>query len=202
MRVDAVLVMGKELRLDRERGLRELRARAAAASVLARRNQAYLMALEAPLRGQSRSGSAIVAEYWEALGHQKSRLLVRSETYSTRQEAMLAQQVAAQHGIQRLGVFTASYHLARTRRLFEEHFAPGRVCVLSPEACLRGATEEERDWILEGTVDEATMELERRRERRWERLETLVRPLPDSFRWRLECRAGRVLRRSNDPSSH
>ena len=47
MKMDAVLVMGKELRLDRERGLRELRARAAAASVFARRCEASLMALEA-----------------------------------------------------------------------------------------------------------------------------------------------------------
>ena len=46
MKVDAVLVMGKELRLDRERGLRELRARAAAASVVARRSESVLMALE------------------------------------------------------------------------------------------------------------------------------------------------------------
>ena len=64
MRFDAVMVMGKELRLDPTRGARELRARAAAASALSRKNAAVLMALEAPLKGQERSGSAIVAAHW------------------------------------------------------------------------------------------------------------------------------------------
>ncbi|MEC7242777.1 MAG: ElyC/SanA/YdcF family protein [Myxococcota bacterium] len=201
MKVDAVLVMGKELRLDRERGLRELRARAAAASVVARRSESVLMALEAPLRGQKRSGSTIVAELWEDLGHDRSEMLLRSETYSTRQEAMLARRLATQHGVRRLCVFTASYHLARTRRLFEEHFSPGSFCVLAPEACLRGSNETERSWILGGTVSEETLNFERSRERRWERLELLVRPLPAALRWNLECQAGRLLRRSNDSVS-
>ena len=199
MNVDAVLVMGKELRLDRERGLRELRARAAAASVLGRRCEASLMALEAPLRGQTLSGSSIVADLWKTLGHESSQMLLRSETYSTRQEAMLARELAAQFGIQRLVVFTASYHLARTRRLFQEHFSTGRFCILAPEACLRGSNETEREWILGGTVSRETLNMERSRERRWERLESLVRPLPSSLKWALECQAGRLLRRSNDP---
>lgn len=199
MRVDAVMVMGKELRLDPDRGLRELRARAAAASVFAQRHGARLMALEAPLRGQRESGSAIVASIWESLGHSSRDMVIRSETYSTRQEAMLARRLASEQGFQRLAVFTASYHLARTRRLFREHFPLNGVWVLAPEAGLRGASPTQRTWILEGTVGSDTMGFESARERRWERLEALVRPLPDSVRWQLECQAGRLLRRSSDP---
>ena len=194
MRFDAVMVMGKELRLDPTRGARELRARAAAASALSRKNAAVLMALEAPLKGQERSGSAIVAAHWEALGHLSEHLVLRTETYSTRQEAMLGARLADAHGFQRIAVVTASYHLARTRQLFSDHLPLNRVCILAPEACLRFASPEERTWILEGTVSPEDLKWESEREKRWERMERLIRPLPSSLRWKLECQAGRLLR--------
>ena len=198
MRFDAVMVMGKELRLDPERGRFELAARAAAASAVLREMQGRgrALSLEATLRGQEESGSQIVQKFWLELGVATEQMVLRNQTYSTRQEAMLASALMESLEIDRIAVFTASYHLERTRMVFAEHLDLHRFCVLPPEATLRIANPQERDWILAGAVSAEALDFERARERRWSTLSGGMQWLGQTPRWRLECWMGRVLRRA------
>ncbi len=198
MRFDAVMVMGKELRLDPQRGRRELAARAAAASATLRefKGEGRALSLEATLRGQEESGTQIVQKLWSDLGVPADRMVLRNQTYSTRQEAMLASALMESLEIGRIAVFTASYHLERTRTIFAEHLDLDRFCVLPPEAALRIANPQERDWILSGAVGPDALQFERSRERRWSALSAGMQWLGQGPRWRVECLMGRVLRRA------
>ena len=189
--------MGKELRGDPERGLRELRARAAASSAMARSNGAGLMALEATLKGQEQSGSTIVAELWSELGWDRDDMMLERKTYSTRQEAMLSTAMMKAHGFTRVAVFTSSYHQKRTWELFSDHLPTNRFEVLPLEGMLEEATDLERRWIQDGVPSETTLRTEARKERVWTVLSRLGGPLPNSMRWSLECFAGRCLRKAS-----
>ena len=154
------------------------------------------MSLEANLKGQDRSGSAIVAEMWVELGWDKSSMILENQTYSTRQEAMLASEMMEKHGFSKLAVFTATYHQKRTRALFAEHLSPDRFKVMVPEDTLGQANIQEKHWIRGGSPSATVIQFEARKERLWILMNRLSRPLPDSLRWRLECSAGRLLRKA------
>ena len=154
------------------------------------------MSLEAKLKGQDRSGSAIVAEMWAELGWDKSNMILENQTYSTRQEAMLAAELMEKHSLSKLTVFTANYHQERTRRLFLEHLSPDRFDVIVLEDMMGRATIQEKHWIRGGSPSATIVQLESRKERLWTVMNRLSRPLPDVLRWKLECSAGRLLRRA------
>lgn len=196
MRLDAVMVLGKELRRDPERARRELLARAVAATIALRGGARRVIAVEARLRGQAESGSALVAELLLARGVQEDQLLLREQTRSTREEALVARALCQEHGLGRLGVITAHYHLPRARALFNEHFGPGEVELCTPESFAQRATPEERALIVAATPDAETLKVEGRAEALLHTLARALRPLPDALRFGLEVQAGAWLRRA------
>jgi uncharacterized SAM-binding protein YcdF (DUF218 family) len=190
--VDALLVLGKELRRDPERARRELAARSAAAAVAWRCWRSPILALEGVLRGQEEPGCDIVRRELVALGVPADQITARPWTCSTREEVLRSVELLDQVKGRRMLAITAAYHVPRTRRYFRQIQRPVRVA--SPEAFLRGATQQERQQILAGTPDAHTLELERQTERKLDRMEALVGFLPDSVAWRLEVRSGRWFR--------
>lgn len=196
MAFDGVLILGKELRRDRPRALRELKARAAAASAALRRGAVAVASLEAPLAGQEEAGSAIVAGYLSELGVPNERVILRQASRSTREEAILARELADAEGWSRVLVITAVYHAPRARRLFEEHLGRQRVTVHSPQALLRHATAQERAWITDGESSEADLASELRVEQAFSAAERALSILPDRVRWGIEMQAAVLLRGS------
>lgn len=191
-----VQVLGKELRRHPVRALAELRARSAAAAVAWRRGAGQVLTLEAPLIGQSKAGCELVAALLSELGVAPEAVVERSWTTSTREEALAARRLCEDSPGERLLVITSAYHVARARRMFAEAFPPGRVAVHAPEALLRGATAQERAWILAGAPSAQTWADERVPELVLGGLAAALRPLPSAVRWDLEVRAGRWLRAS------
>ncbi|RME23427.1 MAG: YdcF family protein [Deltaproteobacteria bacterium] len=198
---DGVLVLGKELRRDPVRAWRELRARCAAASAALRAGSRGVACLEAPFRGQERSGSDLVAGFLAELGVEPSRIHLRSITHSTRAEAVDGAALADRLGWRRLLVLTHAYHVDRARRYFEEERGAPGVAVHDPGALLRLADARERAWILAGAVTGATRRAEQPTERLFGLLGTALRPLPRPVRHGLERRAGRWLRAVGEPGS-
>ena len=194
MGFDGVLVLGKELRRDRGRALRELRARSAAAAIALRQGAAAVASLEAPLVGQEQAGSAIVAAFLRELGVPQQSIILAEQTRSTREEAIAGCAMARDRGWRRTLVITARYHVPRARMLMEEHFGRSAVSVHAPEALLRAATATERAWILAGSPSAAALAAEAPVERVLHGLARVLRPLPDALRWSLEVRAGAALR--------
>lgn len=197
MAFDGVLILGKELKRDRERALRELRARSAAAAAALRRGAKAIASLEAPLSGQAEAGSVIVARYLEQLGVSPEQMILQQTTRSTREEAIEGKAVADAQGWDRLLVITAVYHAPRARRLFEEHLGRDRVTVHSPQAMLRHATEQERRWIIEGDSPAAELTSELRIESVFSAAEQALMVLPARLRWSIEMQAAALLRRKS-----
>ncbi len=195
MDFDAVMVLGKELRRDPVRGRAELRARAAAASVAWASGVPRVMALEAHLRGQATAGSALVAADLRRHGVPDEALVLDTTTYSTRQEALAARERCEAEGWNSLLVITASYHLHRACRCFEEVLGADRVALVCPEDMLGDAGPLARGDILAGEVTAAAQRVEARAEAVLSTLGFLVSPLPDRWRWGLEVQAGTWLRR-------
>lgn len=197
MRLDAVMVLGKELRRDPERARRELLARAVAAVVALRGGARKVLTVEARLRGQAESGSALVAAALLARGAREDQLIRQEQSRSTREEAMLARALTVEHGLGRLGVITAHYHLPRARALFDEHFAPGEVELFTPESFAQRATAEERAVIAAATPTAETMRDEGRAEAVLHGLARALRPLPNPLRFAVEVQAAALLRRAD-----
>ena len=184
-----ILIFGKELRADPQRGMRELHARAAGAAALWRRRGGVLLALEARLRGQGRSGSALVAEMLAGHGVPAGAIRLEDRTCSTREEVVRALEIAGSAPI--VGI-TSAYHVERARRLFAEH---GRAApVHAPESLWRMASEEERARIRAGIPGEEAWRRERRQERALSLLEAGLVGLPVGLRARVEVAAGRLWR--------
>ncbi len=191
---DGVLILGKELRADPVRARAELGARAAAAAATARAGASFVATLEARLRGQDRSGSDLVADMLAELGVPADKVIARSQTRSTREEAALGTALFLERGCRRGLVLTASYHVPRARRLFAEAGAPAEVH--APDAAWRWANERERTWIAGGRPDAAALATEARNERVLGALEGVLRPLPVPMRTMLEIAAGGAWRGS------
>lgn len=205
---DAVVVLGKEMRHEPERAMRELRARAAAAAAVHRATGATIATLEARLRGQARTGSQIVADLLSELGVSSTAVYREDQTRSTREEVARTLDLTAARSWKRILVVTARYHIPRVRRLFTDEIgATGRrapladrgdqracihVAVHGPPAVLRCASEVERSWILAGEPSDATMRQECRAELVLSTLARAIQPLP--FRRELEVQAGAWLR--------
>lgn len=185
----SVLILGKELRLDPDRGLRELHARSAAAATAFAHGASRIYTLEARLRGQQDSGSAIVLAQLAQLEVPTEAIYAEDLTCSTREEVARLAQLAPLGPVLLL---TASYHIARTRRLVAE--AGLQASVHAPEALLHLAQPLAREWMLAGIPTPETMEFEGRREAVLSLAETLVRPLPYLLRTRIETHAGRLFR--------
>jgi len=162
MKIDAILVLGKELNRDAGRGRRELAARAAGASVALRHGAQVVYTLEARLRGQELSGSHMVRETLSRLGIDEERIHSREETRSTREEALMAAALVAEHDHRRLGVVTASYHVSRARMYFAQVMDPRRFEVIAPENFIQRASAEEKSLILAATPSDETLEAEAR----------------------------------------
>ena len=197
MAFDGVLILGKELRRDRERALRELRARSAAAAAALRRGAAAVASLEAPLVGQEEAGSVIVARFLSELGVPTEKMILQQTTRSTREEAILGHEVAQAQGWSRTLVITTGYHAPRARRLFEEHFGRQGVTVHSPEAMLRHATPQERSWIIGGASSPEELASEHRVEQVFSAAERALSVLPSRLRWGIEMQAASLLRRKS-----
>ncbi|MSQ01390.1 MAG: YdcF family protein [Myxococcales bacterium] len=189
---DAVLILGKELRREPDRALRELRARAAAAAAALRAGARCVVTLEAHLRGQEFSGSALVVGLLQQLGVDDAQILRRDVTRSTREEAVFGTASFEEQGSIRGLVLTAAYHVPRSRRLFQE--AGARAEVHAPHALWRWANEREREWIADGEPSPAEVAREARTERVFSVLEAAIRPLPHGARSRLEIGMGGWLR--------
>ncbi len=198
---EAVLILGKELRRDRERALRELRARTAAACTAWRRGVPRIVNLEAPLQGQELAGSEIVAGMLDQLGVPPEARVLRSISRSTREEAVVAHSLAGEAQWQRLLVMTTDYHVPRSRQYFDDVFGPGRVMVHSPTAMLRDAGGIARDWIIDGAPDPEAMADEQWVEALFGTLARALSPLPGPLRWRLEVRAGDLWRGLGDAAA-
>jgi uncharacterized SAM-binding protein YcdF (DUF218 family) len=190
--VDALLVLGKELRCDPERARRELAARSAAAAVAWRCWRVPIFALEGVLRGQDEPGCDIVQRELVALGVPADQVIARPWTCSTREEVLRSVELLDEMEGCRMLAITSAYHVPRTRRYFRQLRRPVRVA--SPEAFLRRATELESQQILAGTPDARSLEVELRAERKLDRMESLVGFLPNSVAWQLEVRSGRWFR--------
>lgn len=193
MAFDAVFILGKELRRDRDRALRELRARAAAAAIAWRRGAGLVISLEAPLQGQEQAGSAIVAEMLRELGLPDEALHLERVTRSTREEAVESLRVVRARAPGRLLALTSAYHVPRARRYFREVHGDGAL-VAPPELLLEHARPIERDWILAGVPGPAAMADELPVEATLSTLARLLRPLPAPVAWPLEVWAGGLWR--------
>jgi len=198
VRFDGVQILGKELRHFPERARRELKARAAAASVALEQGAELAASLEAPLVGQADAGSTIVAGFLDELGVPRERMILDELTRSTREEAVAGKVVADQHGWRRTLVVTSAYHVPRARRIFEDVFGRSRVAVHAPEAMLQRADGLAREWILEGTPDEAAMRFECRVEALLSNLARALGLFPAELRWQTEVWAGTLLRGIGD----
>ena len=99
--LDAVMVLGKELRGDPERARRELLARSVAAVVALREGARRVLTVEARLRGQAVSGAALVVEALVARGVRAEQILQREQSRSTREEAMMARALCVEHNLGR-----------------------------------------------------------------------------------------------------
>lgn len=193
---DAVFILGKELRRDPERARRELRARCASASAAWRAGAGFVVTLEARLRGQEHSGSAIVREYLAELGVPDDVVVRDDVTRSTREEAVLGAALFRERGVRRGLVLTARYHVPRARRLFHEAGAPA--AVHAPEALWRWANPTERAWIAAGEPSVDTMADECRVEAVLSSLARALAPLPSPTRARVEIAAGAWFRGVTD----
>lgn len=189
---DAVLVLGKELRRDPERSRRELHARAAAASAAWRHGARRIYTLEARLRGQEQSGSALVASYLAELGVPDEGIVTDDRTRSTREEVVEAGRRFRADGVSRALVLTARYHAHRAQRLFDEEGVGA--AVQTPEGMWRFANEAERALIAAGVPDAAALALEARTERLIGFLGVPLQPLPIAVRRAAEIRVGAILR--------
>lgn len=198
LQFDAVMILGKELRRYPDRAMRELRARSAAASVALRHGVGCAVALEAPLVGQDRAGSAVVCDLLGELGVAPQRVVRDERTRSTREEAVEARRLCRERGWRRLLVVTAAYHGPRAFRHFEEALGPGRFALTSPGGLLRGATPTERLWIEQGEPDAQAWAEERPAERVLGALAGALGWLPIDLRWRVEVQAGAVWRGAGD----
>lgn len=176
--------------------MRELRARAAAAAAVWRAGARFIATLEAELRGQARSGSAIVVDLLTELGVPRDVMVVATLTRSTREEAVHGTRVFRDRDVQRGLVVTARYHVPRARRLFEEAGAPA--AVHAPEALWRLANERERRWIELGAPSEQVMAAECRVEAVLSNLARALAPLPPPARARMEIQAGAWFRGVTD----
>jgi uncharacterized SAM-binding protein YcdF (DUF218 family) len=189
------MVLGKELRHHPERGMRELRARSAAASVALRDGATRVLALEALLKGQEHSGSRLVCECLQELGVPLGRIQLAEITRSTREEALEGARCVREQGFRRLAVLTHGYHVPRVRRYFGEVLPAGRFVVCTPETFLQRAQGLERLWIEQGRLDQAALDQERLPETLFGTLGGLLAPLPGPLRWRLEVQAAALYRR-------
>ena len=190
---DAVIVLGKELRRDAPRAIRELRARTAAAAIALRGGVPVVATLEAPLRGQGIAGSDLVARQLAELGVPPEQIYRDTLTRSTREEAVESAALARRQGWRSLLVVTARYHVPRAARYFHA-LRPLRSVVVSPEAFVQQATPLEQEWIEAGRPDPAALAAEGRSERLFGLLGTALKPLPRDLRWRIEVLAGAALR--------
>jgi hypothetical protein len=190
---DAVLILGKELRRDPDRARRELAARAAAAAAAWRAGAAFVATLEARLRGQADSGSAIVVAMLEELGVPRDAIVAEERTRSTREEAVAGTALFRERGARRPLVVTARYHVPRARRLFDD-VGGTFVAVHPPEALWRFASPGERARIAAGEPDARAMADECRVEAVLSTLARGLRPLPRPLRSQLEIRAGAMFR--------
>jgi len=189
-----VQILGKELRWAPTRARNELRARTAAAAAVVRHGAAGVVSLEAPMVGQDKAGSAIVAQLLQDLGVPEKKIFLAENTTSTRGEAIGGLSIAQQQGWQRMLVITSAYHVPRARRYFEDHFPPGTVAVHAPEALLRWASPIEREWIRQGTPSPKTMSKECNVEALLSSMSRLIHILPNPIRWQVEVKAGALLR--------
>ena len=189
------MVLGKELRRFPVRGQRELRARAAAASVALRGETRVVFTLEAHLKGQARSGSAIVVEALQELGADMDRVVVDEVTRSTREEVRLAQRLLDEHGLRRIALITHGYHVDRVRRYADETFPrPGQCVVLTPETFLQRARGIERTWIEAATPTEQVYADEKGAERLLGGMARALSVLPRCMAWDIEVAAGGLYR--------
>ena len=195
---DAVMVLGKELRRDPERARRELRARAAAASAVWRAGAGFVATLEARLRGQAASGSALVAADLRRLGVPDEAMVVQEWTRSTREEAVAAMTLFRERGVRRGLVVTARYHVPRVRRLFADVGCTG-VAVHSPMGLWWLANAAERAWMEEGEPDARVMTEECRVEAVLSLAARALTPLPRPVRAKVEIAAGGLWRGVTDP---
>jgi uncharacterized SAM-binding protein YcdF (DUF218 family) len=189
---DVVLILGKELRVDPARGRRELGARCAAASALWRHGASYVVNLEAKLRGQDESGSAVVRAMLAELGVPEAAIVLDDRTRSTREEAVEGGAKFLELGARRPVVVTARYHVPRARRLFAD--VGVATAIHTPEAFWRFANDKERMWMAAGIPDEAVMRRECATEAVLSTLARVLSPLPASWRAALEIRAGAAWR--------
>lgn len=191
---DAVQVLGKELRRDAERARRELAARSAGAALLWHRHGCPVLTLEAPLRGQTDAGSAIVARFLRAHGVPDTAIEAAEESRSTREEVMALGRRAEVRGWSQVLVLTSAYHVARSQRICDDVLGAGVGRVLAPEALLAGAAPLFAAPIRAGVPGAAALARERAAERRLMGLAALLRPLPRRLRFGLEVAAGAVAR--------
>lgn len=190
---DGALILGKELRRDRARALRELAARSAAAAVAFRQGVSWVATLEAPLDGQEEAGSLIVARMLAEHGVPEDRVYREQTTRSTREEAVEGRRVASALGWRRTLVVTSAYHLPRARRYFQDLFGD-EAEVISPERMLPFADEQAAAAIRAGASHPSVLRDEARVEHLFSALAAVLRPLPDDLRYQLEIRAGGLWR--------
>lgn len=198
MRVDAVLILGKELRRYPQRARRELRARAAGASVALRGGARFVANLEARLRGQAQSGASLVAQDLAALGVAQDQVLLQNQTRSTREEVVAARELVREHAVERLLVLTAAYHLPRVRRYLQDAMPFGGWVAQAPEALLQHANAQERAWIEAAIPSPQVYEEEAFSEGAFGWGARALSPLPRRLREGLEIRAGALFRRVGD----
>lgn len=194
MRHDAVFVLGKELRRDRARALRELGARAAAAAIAHREGIPLIASLEAPLQGQEEAGSRIVARILGELGVPRRALYLEETTRSTREEALGLRRLMEANGWRSALAVTSAYHIPRSRRYFFDVLGQDRVEVLPPEVFLARATPREREMILAGAPGSEVLARECRVEAAFLAFARALSPLPGPLRWELEVLAGGLYR--------
>ena len=195
-KIDAVMILGKELRNDPERARRELAARAAAASVALRRGAHWIAAVEARLKGQEQSGSSMVADLLAELGIPADQVVTEDHSRSTREEAIKAVHILNDRVAGTLCVITAAYHVPRVQRYFSQVLPQLRFHVTSPETFLPWANDTERAWIEAGTPTREVMAREGRTERLLSTLGEVASRVP--YGWRLEMAAAAWLRRADE----
>lgn len=198
MKVDAVLILGKELRRYPQRARRELRARAAGASVALRSGARFVANLEARLRGQEQSGASLVAQDLAALGVPEERVLLQNQTRSTREEVVAARALVREHAVGRLLVLTAAYHLPRVRSYLRDAMPFGGWVAQAPEALLQHANAQERAWIEAAIPSREVYAEEAFSEGAFGWGARALSPLPRRLREGLEIRAGALFRRVGD----
>ena len=135
----AVIVLGKELRLRPDQARRELAARTAAAAILHHRFGIRVLTVEGELSGAAEAGSQVVRRLLAELGVPSDQIVARSTSHATLVEVMTTRVCMRAMDARRAIAVTSGYHVRRAQHYFDaaRRERDATVAVMAPESIVQ-----------------------------------------------------------------